>query len=74
MEIRNLYAVETVVCRGTQLLLYKLKCFCMTACFGSRGLSIPALRLEFKASIYFSTNTSSPFSTLRSLTLFGSFS
>jgi hypothetical protein len=30
--------------------------------------------LEFKASIYFSTNTSSPFSTLRSLTLFGSFS
>ena len=75
MEIRSLYAVETVVCRGTQLLLYKLKCFCMTACFGSaEPLDSDVGGLEFKASIYFSTNTSSPFSTFRSLTLLGNFS
>jgi hypothetical protein len=30
--------------------------------------------LELKASIYFCTNTNSPFSILRSLTLFGNFS
>ncbi len=73
MEIRNLYAVETLVCRGTQLLLYKLKCFCITVCFRSRRLSILTTAAR-NLRIYFSTNTSSPFSILRSLTLFGNFS
>jgi hypothetical protein len=75
MEIRNLHAVETVVCRGTQLLLYKLKCFCNDGMFRvAEPLDSDVGGLEFEASIYFSTNTSSPFSTLRSLTLFGNFS
>ena len=75
MEIRSLYAVETVVCRGTQLLLYKLKCFCMRACFKRHRLAIlTSAAWDLCFATYFSTNTSSPFSTFRSLTLLGNFS
>ena len=74
MEIRSLYAMETVVCRGTRLLLYKVMCFCMTAGFVAEAADSGIGGLELEAAIYFSTNTNSPFSILRSLTLFGNFS
>ena len=68
MEIRRLLYKETIVWAARQILLYSEGAVC--------GHFLPQSFLIARGGVssYFSTKTSSPFSTLMSLTLLGSLS